>query len=48
MLFLIILFCVVLLCCKWRSQKKKTYSISTVYAQTDPSSVYREGLYEIY
>ena len=43
-LFLIILFCVVLLCCKWRSQKKKSYSISTVYAQAGPPSAYREGL----
>ena len=43
-LSLIILFCVVFLYYKWRSRKKKAYSISTVYAQTDPPSAYREGL----
>ena len=43
-LFLIILFCVVLLCCKWRSRKKKAYSISTIYSSTDAQSGCKNGL----
>ena len=37
-LFVIILLCVVFLCCKHRSQKKKAYSISTMYSSIDAHS----------
>ena len=43
-LFLIILFCVVLLCCKWRLRKKKTYSISTIHSNADAQSGSKNGL----
>ena len=45
-LFIIVLFCVVFLCYKRRSQKKKvSYSIPTIYSShVDAPSAYSEGL----